>query len=259
MQQVQLKKRKIAYQWLPQPGKQVLVLTHALGMNQQAWQALISCLKQEYSVLTWDLPGHGASEAIGANEIVTPQSLVQELIDLISFLEIERFTYVGTSIGGVIGLAMLQTQLGLLQGMVLTNTGAVIGSATAWNERCENILQHTLSGMAASIVPRWFSSTSVENSKEPLLQRWEQALSETDTLSYIKLCNMLAVTDLRQIRRARVPVALLVGSEDVATPPELMQALSQQLNTKAPVVLRQVGHIPSVEAPESLAKLILSL
>ena len=258
MTKIQLSKRGLSYDWQPSPNKQVLVLTHALGMNLHAWQPIKKRLAEHFSLLSWDLPGHGGSDAIEMDETITPQGLVQELVELTEYLNIKQFSHVGTSIGGVVGLAMLQTQSELIQGMVLTNTGAVIGQGDVWYERCKHIRQRTLQAMAQEIVPRWFSAESIEQSRGALLPHWQHALATTDQLSYIKLCEMLAVTDLRQVKTSGVPVSLIGGRDDVATPPSLLMALSEQLGVSEPDILAQVGHIPAIETPELFTDILLS-
>ncbi|MFP4137289.1 MAG: alpha/beta fold hydrolase [Halomonas sp.] len=40
-----------------------MVLAHPLGMSQAVWDDLLPALLPRYRVLTWDLPGHSASQA----------------------------------------------------------------------------------------------------------------------------------------------------------------------------------------------------
>ncbi len=50
---------------------------------------------------------------------------------------------------------------------------------------------------------------------------------------------------------------LLGGSEDMATPPETLQALAAECGGAPLEILENLGHVPSVEFPEALAKRLL--
>ena len=55
--------RTICYRLLGHCEKPLLVLAHPLGMTQGVWDDMLPTLLERFSVLTWDLPGHGASAA----------------------------------------------------------------------------------------------------------------------------------------------------------------------------------------------------
>lgn len=240
-------------------NKPVLVLTHALGMNQSAWEPIIAPLCQQFNVLTWDLPGHGSSAAINAEQAeFSHESLTQYCLELLDFVGVDDFYFAGTSIGGVLGLSMLKACPQRVSGMVLSNTGAIIGTADAWQARCEMIIDNGLDLSAREIVPRWFSETSMRTDTS-ILAHWQAELKKVNQHSYLSLCRMLAKTDLSTIKRNNVDVRLVAGALDVATPVHLLADLADQLGTKKPIVFPDIGHIPSVEAPDSFASVILSL
>ena len=53
--------RTICYRLLGDSAKPLLVLAHPLGMTQGVWDDMLPALLEKFRVLTWDLPGHGAS------------------------------------------------------------------------------------------------------------------------------------------------------------------------------------------------------
>ncbi|KAE9622412.1 alpha/beta fold hydrolase, partial [Parasedimentitalea maritima] len=61
--------RSVAYRLLGAEANPLVVLAHPLGMSQAVWDDVLPALLPRYRVLTWDLPGHGASQAWGDGPI----------------------------------------------------------------------------------------------------------------------------------------------------------------------------------------------
>lgn len=255
--------RSVAYRLLGPEALPLVVLAHPLGMSQAVWDELLPALLPRYRVLTWDLPGHGASQAWPAEGgEITPAALAREALALVEHAGVSRFHFVGTSIGGVVGQQLISEHAERLYSVTLTNTGAVIGNAELWSTRAERIRQEGLAAMAEEIVPRWFAPACFE--AEPALKAgWCTQMGRGDDESYARLCEMLGRTDFRGklkgplAEHPGIGVHLLGGSADVATPPETLQALAAECGGAPLEILEGIAHVPSVEAPAAMAKRLL--
>ncbi|WP_152208024.1 alpha/beta fold hydrolase [Marinobacter changyiensis] len=250
--------RTICYRLLGDPTKPLLVLAHPLGMTQGVWDDMIPALLGKFRILTWDLPGHGASAAWpDQSDEITPEDLAQEALALAAVADAETCHFVGTSIGGVIGQQLISQHSDRLLSATLTNTGAVIGTPEAWDTRSANVLELGLGAMAVDIVPRWFGPAAC-NQQPALVQGWRVIMGRGDDRSYALLCEMLGRVDFReQLGEHRVPLHLVGGSDDVATPPDTLKALAQCSGAPDPVILAQIGHVPSVECPGTFSQLLI--
>ncbi|MDO6824187.1 alpha/beta fold hydrolase [Marinobacter sp. 1_MG-2023] len=250
--------RTVCFRLLGDRIKPLLMLAHPLGMTQGVWDDMLPALLEKFRVLTWDLPGHGASAAWpDESDEITPEDLAQEAIALARVAESDRFHFVGTSIGGVIGQQLLSEHADKLLSTTLTNTGAVIGTPEAWDTRSANVLELGLSAMAADIVPRWFGPATCEQ-QPTLVEGWCVIMGRGDDRSYALLCEMLGRVDFReQCQATDVPLQLIGGSDDVATPPEILKALANVIGAADPIILEHVGHVPSVERPEVFSQMLL--
>lgn len=251
--------RTLCYRLLGDSSKPLLVLAHPLGMTQSVWDDMLPALLPKARVLTWDLPGHGASSAWPEESTpITPRDLANEALALVQAAGATRFHFAGTSIGGVIGQQLLVEHSEQLLSATLTNTGAVIGTREAWQLRASKIRQQGLTSMAGDIVPRWFGAAACQ-AQPALLDGWKVSMGRGDDHSYALLCEMLAVVDFREkLQGLKVPLLLMGGSEDAATPPESLQALARFSNTAQPIILQGIGHVPSVECPTLLAHHLLA-
>lgn len=258
MSYIAINGRPVAYRLLGDTDKPLLVLAHPLGMTQAVWDDLLPGLLPRFRVLTWDLPGHGASAALDANqERITPEALAEEALELARHAGADRFHFVGTSIGGVIGQQLIKAHAESLLSVMLTNTGAVIGTPDAWQSRAADVREKGLPVMAEGIVPRWFGPAACD-AEPALLDGWRVAMGRGDAHSYALLCEMLGACNFRDaFNDVGVPLSLVGGEEDAATPPSSLQALAEELGAEAPSILENVGHVPSVERPDLFLALIL--
>lgn len=248
--------RSVAYRLLGSEVNPLIVLAHPLGMSQAVWDDVIPALLPRYRVLTWDLPGHGASQAVSGTQ-VTPADLAEELLALVALAGVQRFHFAGTSIGGVVGQQLIAAHPDRLLSATLTNTGAVIGNPDLWNTRAGRVRQEGLAAMSQEIVPRWFAPAAFEAS--PALKAgWCVQMGRGDDESYAQLCEMLGRdTFTGKLSGKRANVQLFGGSEDLATPPTTLEALAKELDDAPLEVFDGVGHVPSVEAPALFAQKLL--
>jgi pimeloyl-ACP methyl ester carboxylesterase len=92
--------------WQSGKGRDV-VLVHGLGGNLAGWHlGVVPELQLQYRVLTYDLRGHGRSDAAPG---CTTADMVQDLVGLLDALQIENAVFVGHSWGAdiVLHLAVL--------------------------------------------------------------------------------------------------------------------------------------------------------
>lgn len=246
----------IYYQYIENPNKPTVVLAHPLGMSMRAWDYVVPDLSEDYSVLRFDLPGHGNSLPYGQTlETLDDTRLLTDLLSLCDTLGIAKFHFVGTSIGGVIGQQLLAYSSERLLSATLTNTGLKIGTLEGWLDRQSKVNELGLETMASTLVTRWFSAHSVDRYPN-LLSHWESVLAKTDDHSYGLLCAWLGNQDMSNtLGEVNTPVLLIAGADDVATPTSDLTALGNTIGTSV-VELEQTGHVPSVESSRDFAKLL---
>ena len=250
--------RSVAYRLLGAEANPLVVLAHPLGMSQAVWDDVLPALLPRYRVLTWDLPGHGASQAWGEGPI-TPADLAAEALALADHAGAGRFHFAGTSIGGVVGQQLVAEHGERLLSATLTNTGAVIGNAELWTTRAGRVRQEGLAAMSEEIVPRWFAPACFE--AEPALKNgWCIQMGRGDDESYALLCEMLGRDVFTgKLSGKDVKVQLFGGSEDMATPPATLEALAGECDGAPLEILEGVGHVPSVEVPDLFAEKLLAV
>ena len=78
-----------------------VVFIHGVGLDQQMWEPQIEAFK-EYSIITYDLLGHG--KTILNKEDVTLNDFSNQLKSILEYLKVDKINLVGFSLGSLIEL-----------------------------------------------------------------------------------------------------------------------------------------------------------
>lgn len=86
---------------------EVLVFVHSYLWNKEMWRPQIDYLKEKYRCISIDLPGHGESPNLKDIETENVMEKIATFIsELLSDLMIEKYTYVGLFIGGMLSVPL---------------------------------------------------------------------------------------------------------------------------------------------------------
>lgn len=236
----------------PRDGR-VVMFANSLGTDLRVWDLLVPLLPPDLRIIRFDKRGHGLSDASPApyamDQLVGDAEAVCEALSLVDV------TFVGLSIGGLIGQGLAAKRPDLLRALVLMDTAAKIGTAEMWQARIEAVRAGGLEPMAGAIMERWF--TAPFRDARPEFALWTNMLTRTTAEGYIGACAAIAGADLTESTRAlTLPVMAMAGDQDGSTPPDLVRATAALCGAEFHLIA-DAGHIPCVEQPEATAKLLV--
>ena len=233
----------------------VVVLANSLGTDARIWDRVISRLAASYRVVSYDKRGHGLSD-IPVGDYSLDDHL-DDLFGLADHLGIERFALGGVSIGGLIAQGAALRAPERLTALVICNSAAKSGDHAFWTARMNAVLENGVASIADGIMERWFSPAfRAERTDE--LAGWRNMFLRCDTQGYAATCATLRDADLRdRIGAITLPTLLVAGERDLAMPVAQVEATAKTIAGSRLEVFPGVGHIPSIEAPEKLASLML--
>lgn len=84
-------------------GGPAVVLVHGMTDHGGYWSRVVRALAADYEVITYDMRGHGASDA--PSEGYTPEHYARDLLGLIAALELSQPAVVGHSLGATTSAA----------------------------------------------------------------------------------------------------------------------------------------------------------
>lgn len=112
-----------------------VVCTHGIGASRHTFDALIEELRDSFTVITWDLPGHGQSQSFEEAAAYDRDRVLEDIDDIVSGLD-EPPIMLGHSLGGYLTLAWAATRRIPVAGYVILATGPGFRNAEkrdGWN------------------------------------------------------------------------------------------------------------------------------
>ena len=230
-----------------------ILFANSLGTDLRMWDGVSAAL-HGFRCIGFDKRGHGLS----ATPISpwTVEDLACDAIALLDHLGVASAIVAGCSVGGLIAQAMALDHPGRVRALILSNTAAKIGTEQMWATRIAALRAGGIASISAAILERWFAPAFL-NSPDSL--PWQTMLLRCDLTGYIGTCEALAAADLRdRVPTLDLPVLVLAGSKDQATPPALVAETAAMIPGARLEVLNGSGHLPAIDAPAQTADLILN-
>jgi len=166
------------------------------------------------------------------------------------------FFYAGDSVGGVVGLQLMLDVPDRVRAAVLLCTGARIGTAELWRDRIALVRASGTASLVAASAERWFGPGYLD--REPArATALLQSLSDTSDDGYARVCEALAMNDVRdRLRFIKTPVLAVAGSADLVTPPDALREIADGVKDGRCVELTGVAHLAPAESPDVVAGLL---
>ena len=179
-----------------------------------------------------------------------------DISDLLEHLKIKKVNFVGISIGGMIAQKLASIKPNLINKLVLCDTAVKIGNYDIWNERIELLKKKGIIGISDFIIERWFSKSFILSNLNEI-QVYKNMLNTTSIQGYIECCEAIKEADLSMSTQLiKNPTLVLVGSNDLSTPPEQVQSTANLIKNSKFHVIKNSGHLPCVDNPDEFAKII---
>ena len=234
------------------PEGRPVVFANSLGTDLRLWDAIVPLLPRGLRIIRFDKRGHGLSSCPAAP--YSMEALIGDAEALLDHLGVRDCLFVGLSIGGMIAQGLAARRPDLLRAAVLSNTAARMGTAEMWADRIATIEAGGIEALAGPILERWFGPAFRETDE---LEAWRNMLVRTPKEGYLGCCHALAGADLTERTRAlRLPVLAIAGTEDGASPPDLVRATADLVEGARFEEIAGAGHLPCVEAPGRYAEIL---
>jgi 3-oxoadipate enol-lactonase len=243
----------IAFSVANSAGDRRVALVHSLAMDGEFWRPAVEHLSDRTSVLLIDCRGHGSSgKPAGAYSL---EQFADDLSDVMDGIGWPSAVVMGASMGGSVALAFAMQHASRTDGLGLVDTTAWYGpeAPKQWEERAQRALSQGLASMVDFQKTRWFGDKfRAEHPKTVELA--VETFLKTDPTAYAATCRMLGSFDLRPgLGSLKMPVRIVVGEEDYATPVDMAKVLNEGIAGSALTVLSGRRHLTPLEDPQAIA------
>lgn len=233
----------------------VVLMGGSLGTTLAMWDGQLQ-LGEQLRLVRFDHRGHGDSPVPpGPYEIA---ELGRDVVELLDELQVERGSYCGLSLGGMVGMWLGINAPDRIDRLVLLCTSPYMPPASMWQERAETVLRAgSVEPIADGVVERWLTPGFAERHQE--VRAWLRSLLVgTPPEGYASCCGAIERMDLRdQLSRITAPTLVISGSDDLSTPPEQQRLIAESIQGARHETVGPAAHVAAVEQADAVNQLIL--
>ena len=234
------------------PAGPPIVFSNSLGTDLRLWDKIVPTLPAGLRIIRYDKRGHGLSSCPPAP--YSMGALVGDAERLMDRLGVRDALFVGLSIGGMIAQGLSVKRADLVRAVVISNSGAKIGTKEMWDERIAAVKAGGIEALADAVMTRWFAP---EFHKTDEFSPWRNMLTRTPDEGYAGCSAAISGTDFyTPTSGLRIPALGIAGSEDGSTPPDLVRETIDLIPGSRFALIRKAGHLPCVEQPEEYAAIL---
>jgi 3-oxoadipate enol-lactonase len=232
-----------------------LLMAGSLGTTLAMWEPQLPDLVHDQRVIRLDLRGHGGSPVPRGPYSIA--DLGGDVLALMDRLGLERASYCGLSIGGIVGQWLAINAADRIRRLILISTSPYLPPADAWHERAATVRRAgTPEVVADAVLGRWFTAAYAEQ-RPQVVAHYRQMISSIAAEGYAGCCEAIAGTDLRDgLNRISATTLVLAGAQDPTTPPDHGEAIARAVSGARLEVLDPGAHLLNVERAADVARLI---
>lgn len=257
---------RVAYlEWGDPDSQKVIVCVHGLSMNSRSFDFLAQALQKNYRVICPDLVGRGLSDQTHNEMTYNLNQYTSDMTALIARLDVESVDWLGSSLGGLIGMIMASMPNSPIKRLILNDVGIRIAAAgvkrildfselsTSFKtlEEARENLKIRCSSFIASLTPEQFDHLAKYSIKmdannlytfhyDPLI--FEGARKTTDKDA-----------DLSPLwKNIKAPTMLIHGMDSDLLLPETVAEMQKLRPDMALFEVPGVGHLPLLMSDEQI-------
>jgi 3-oxoadipate enol-lactonase len=232
-----------------------LFLFHSLLSDRASFDAVVPKLSQSFRVIVPELPGFGGSQAVSGGLAEVADRMAEAVRDAAGR---DGAIVLGNGYGGFVALQMAIRHPATASQLILADCGAAFSESG--REAFRNMAAASKAkGLAAitDVAMRRLFAPEFQAKHPDLMRDRREAFLRTDPEVFRAACDALAELDLRpRLAEVKVPVLVLVGEHDEATPPPMSHELAAGLPDARLKILAGCAHVPQLQAPEMFLEAI---
>jgi len=257
---------RIAYlEWGDPRNKDVLVCVHGLARSSRDFDELARALCGHFRVACPDLAGRGDSDRLSDSALYVVPQYVSDMVTLIARLDAESVNWVGTSLGGLVGMVLAAQAGSPIKRLFLNDVGPVIAKVAL--ERIASYLGQTpafgsiedaekyIRAVSASFGPhteaqwRFLTETFVRKDEQG---KWRAHYDPRIADEYKRTLPAEDIELWYLYDAIRCPTMVLRGAQSDLLSRQTVEAMTRRGPKAKLVELSVVGHAPTLLNPDQI-------
>lgn len=241
--------------------KEPLLLLHELGGSKYSWQWLTPKIKDQFKIILVDLPGAGDSPVL--SEEMSLDDISHSLANFLDELKIDRVHVAGSAYGAVNAAYFAANYPEKVIKVILLAIGPHISETVksyVFNRAAEVEkygMEHVVEYSLQSSFP-----PSIHEQHPEIVQEYRKIFLNNDPKNYAissRAIGSAGTILTERIKAIKAETIAVGGKYDPSFTPEVVAEVAKLLPGKPdPVIIKDAGHFPQIQAPEQVAKLMLS-
>ncbi|HGH7177080.1 TPA: alpha/beta fold hydrolase [Bacillus wiedmannii] len=238
------KNRKISYNI--EGSGPVMLLLHGLGGNANNWLYQRQYFKENWTVISLDLPGHGKSEGLE----IPFKEYKNVLYELYSYLKLQKIVICGLSKGARVGIDFAIQYPGVVASLIVVNAFPYLEPENR-KERIEVYDLLSLHDNGKTWADTLLKAMGVADN-EVIVRGFYQSLQSINSVHIQRLFAELVDYDQRPfLSNISCPTLIIRGENDDFVPEKYVREFERHLKNTTFIELKNSGHLPYLEQPTS--------
>lgn len=244
---------------------EVLVFVHSYLWDKEMWKPQVEELKKDFRCIVIDLPNHGESKNI--NESFSLRELAKEISIFLKGIKIEKYTYIGLSVGGMLAPYIYDYDKDRINKMIIMDS--YVGEEPLKTKELYFSMLDTIEKakfvpdiLIEKIAPMFFSpfidktgmlyKSFVENLKMIQGERVE---------GIVKLGRAIFGREdaLNLLSEIEKPTYFIVGEYDIPRPYNESVEMATYIKNSKVIKIKNAGHISNLENVEETNKILADI
>ncbi len=223
------------------------------------WTPQLQAMPEQFRVIAPDIRGHGASDT--GDGQYSLEFFVDDLFALMDYLALPSATLCGLSMGGYIALRAREREPHRVRALVLCDTRSEADSNEARLRRSaivRTVKTEGVEAFAEEFLPLIFAPHSFRDRPEAVaLCRRLICANSPLGISGTAIALGLRTDTTDALTTIAVPTLILVGEQDMLTPPAAAQAMHRRIPRSEYHVISGAAHMSNLENPEEFNRHLL--
>ena len=265
--------RMAYWEWGDAANPRVVVCVHGLSRQGRDFDALAQDLASDYRVVCPDVVGRGHSDWLADPAGYAMPAYAADMVTLIARLNVPQLDWVGTSMGGLIGMVLASLPASPLRRLVLNDVGPAIqpealrrigsylGQPQRWKtvEEAADALWAISQGFGPHTRAQWLALTRAQlvaheqDGVAGFKSHYDPAIAVPVRAITPELAAAGEALLWHSYDRISAPTLLLRGAESDLLSPTTAQAMTQRGPRAQLHELAGVGHAPTLVAADQRA------
>lgn len=233
----------------------ILLFVHGFPLNHAMWREQVEHFRSSHRVVVPDLRGFGLSQVTPGT--VGMDRFASDLNGLLDAMQVdEPIVLCGLSMGGYIAFQFVEKHAARLGGLVLCDTRAAADTPDARTGRAQlaaDVLANGPGPAVDAMLPRLCGPKTLAERPGILALLRETILGNAPAGIAAALGGMAGRPDMRPLLPTiAVPTLVLVGADDVISPPTEMRGMADAIPGAEFVTIAGAGHMAPMEDPAAV-------